>query len=663
MVLRVSALLLIAVALVSLRYSSYVDASPPSRGHDDTTVQVVEKEPFFQCDFLQSRFLADGVAIEVGVQHIEHVSTPASSVLDDLRTLVRLNLGWGELSVWSNKSNEVLVPFPLMKSGTHGLACYVYDSKSGKLMSSEAQPARFIEIGSLPAASTASSAVLTSLPPVFSYSLIVNGGAGGDASGRREEWFEIEATNVDRTIERACQKLGHSVSSEFGMAINKSMREFVQSAMRTRQNLAVRLTDARRQLSWGQVGLVNVIFGAGGLQQEKWISSEQNSWNLLNRQDFVDYLGERPTTATYPVLSAHKDRVPHLEISRALAEHVWEHLSLADAIRAAELVHEFMAIGGRLRVAVPDWWRPGNNANGSSAMLIDDLKFGHTVQYNADSLTAIFQAAGFKVKLLECHGQDGIARTTAPRGGHGATDYWDEVEGGYIERCSRHDARGAYSIVLDAEKVTDHASRTTRISGAPLPPLELYRVAHTATRQQKRDLLIQNPTTGSNLGEWGQVVDESMLLDVRRGYNGLITREEVRHLTQQPKVHILAPQPNSVMSLEWSTTSTSTITTKFQIHTMLSSDSRNGSELLFCWSVDTLVFDDAAATELMPPRCAVKVISTTTPGARCVGVGSHQEVCRVTMGDEIVLPPLTPAAAARSTHFIRLTLQVFDVVQ
>lgn len=37
-----------------------------------------------------------------------------------------------------------------------------------------------------------------------------------------------------------------------------------------------------------------------------------------------------------------------------LAEHVWEHLSLEDAHRAARNCHEFLRPGGRLRLAVPD---------------------------------------------------------------------------------------------------------------------------------------------------------------------------------------------------------------------------------------------------------------------------------------------------------------------
>lgn len=60
-----------------------------------------------------------------------------------------------------------------------------------------------------------------------------------------------------------------------------------------------------------------------------------------------------------------------------LAEHVWEHLSLEDAHRAARNCHEYLHPGGRLRLAVPDpAWFTSASASAPD-VVITDVTGGH----------------------------------------------------------------------------------------------------------------------------------------------------------------------------------------------------------------------------------------------------------------------------------------------
>lgn len=172
-----------------------------------------------------------------------------------------------------------------------------------------------------------------------------------------------------------------------------------------------------------------IVIGASGHFQPGWIPTDIHLLNLLAPKLWTEYLAEQSVDAF-------------------LAEHVWEHMSESDGIIAARTCHRFLRPGGYLRVAVPDgfhpdpayidWVKPGGVGPGC-----DD----HHVLYNHRTFTAIFETAGFDVKLLE---------------------YFDErsqfhfidwnPDDGRIERSSRFDERNIggklnyTSLMLDAVK-------------------------------------------------------------------------------------------------------------------------------------------------------------------------------------------------------------------
>lgn len=137
-----------------------------------------------------------------------------------------------------------------------------------------------------------------------------------------------------------------------------------------------------------------IVVGAGRSAYPGWHSSDIETLDLLRRKDFAR-LWSPGTREAF------------------LAEHVFEHLTLAQAQRAAAHCFEFLRPGGRLRLAVPDgrhpdpqyreYVRPGGTGPGA-----DDHKILHT----SHTLEALLAGAGFKVALLE---------------------YWDEA--GHFHAC------------------------------------------------------------------------------------------------------------------------------------------------------------------------------------------------------------------------------------
>jgi predicted SAM-dependent methyltransferase len=133
-----------------------------------------------------------------------------------------------------------------------------------------------------------------------------------------------------------------------------------------------------------------------------------------------------------------------------LAEHVWEHLSLADGQTAARLCWHHLRPGGYLRIAVPDGYHPDPayreyvRPGGSGAGAAD-----HKVLYTHQILSDILTGIGFDVQLLEYFDREGQF--------HFAD--WETADG-MIDRSSRFDERNrdkplAYtSLLLDAVRPT-----------------------------------------------------------------------------------------------------------------------------------------------------------------------------------------------------------------
>lgn len=169
---------------------------------------------------------------------------------------------------------------------------------------------------------------------------------------------------------------------------------------------------------------LRVVVGAEGVFEPGWVATSAAEFDLLNPQSWQAFVAPG-------------------SIDALLAEHVWEHLSLAQGRLAAATCYRFLKPGGRLRVAVPDGFFPDpafreyigpSGAAGGAAG-------EHKVVYTYRSLPEIFRSAGFETVLLEYHDEHGAFHSSP----------WDPRDG-LIRRSARFDRRGPISVVLDALK-------------------------------------------------------------------------------------------------------------------------------------------------------------------------------------------------------------------
>jgi predicted SAM-dependent methyltransferase len=173
---------------------------------------------------------------------------------------------------------------------------------------------------------------------------------------------------------------------------------------------------------------LRIAVGAESRADPGWITTEHSYHDIAAREDWERFFAKESLDAI-------------------LAEHVFEHLTPAAALRAAHLCHEFLKPGGRLRVAVPDGLHP-------DPAYIEWVDVGgvgpgawdHKMLYRYDTFCELFADAGFAVRLLEYWDERRVL--------HQAD--WDPADG-RIRRSIRFDTkdRGGFrysSIILDATK-------------------------------------------------------------------------------------------------------------------------------------------------------------------------------------------------------------------
>lgn len=177
------------------------------------------------------------------------------------------------------------------------------------------------------------------------------------------------------------------------------------------------------------LGRSKIVVGSDGTKYDGWVSTEQEELDLLCENNWSEYFEGGSLDAI-------------------LAEHVWEHLTPLEANVAASTCFKFLKAGGYVRVAVPDGYHP--NPHYISAVEPGGGGWGaedHKVLYTHDSLSQVFKAVGFEVKLLEYHDQKGRFYQHD----------WEEVDG-FIKRSARFDRRNINneliytSIIIDAKK-------------------------------------------------------------------------------------------------------------------------------------------------------------------------------------------------------------------
>lgn len=181
---------------------------------------------------------------------------------------------------------------------------------------------------------------------------------------------------------------------------------------------------------------MKVIIGAGSVIQDGWISLQESELNLLNRENFISLFKFENTVDAF------------------LAEHVFEHLSLEEAVIAAKNLYDFLKPFGHARIAVPDvnfkndWYHNMCKPGGPGPT--DHPAYTHKIFYDYKTLVNVFKSAGFQVKLLEYCDEKGEFHY----------QNWDEKDG-KIGRSLRFDTRNKdgkldmISLIIDAVKLID----------------------------------------------------------------------------------------------------------------------------------------------------------------------------------------------------------------
>jgi predicted SAM-dependent methyltransferase len=124
-----------------------------------------------------------------------------------------------------------------------------------------------------------------------------------------------------------------------------------------------------------------IVIGAWGRYDSGWIPTQREFLNLLKPADWERYF--QPGS-----------------VEAILAEHVWEHLTLPEALAAAQICFKYLKPGGYLRIAVPDGLHP-------DPAYVEIVKVGaripndHKVLHTYRTLSELFQNSGFRVELYE----------------------------------------------------------------------------------------------------------------------------------------------------------------------------------------------------------------------------------------------------------------------
>lgn len=169
---------------------------------------------------------------------------------------------------------------------------------------------------------------------------------------------------------------------------------------------------------------LRLIIGSAHLRQENWVASDIKALDVTREADWRKFFAPGSLDAI-------------------MAEHVWEHLTPAQALDGTRNCFSFLKPGAYFRIAVPDGLFPDPDYIEKVKVGIDD----HKVLYTYQTLSNVLTQAGFEVNLLEYFDAAGIFHAQE----------WDTAKG-MIRRSKLHDPRNQdgkieySSIIIDAIK-------------------------------------------------------------------------------------------------------------------------------------------------------------------------------------------------------------------
>ena len=157
---------------------------------------------------------------------------------------------------------------------------------------------------------------------------------------------------------------------------------------------------------------VKIIIGAGQTLYDGWIATDVPAFDVRTREDWERLF-------------------PPQSIDRLLAEHVFEHLTVAEFAEFLVCARKHLSASGRIRIAVPDGHHPDSDyiervRPGGSGLGAYD----HKVLYTSDLMADLLRGQGYQYELLEYF----------DAGGRFHRRPWN-AEDGYVGRSADHDRR------------------------------------------------------------------------------------------------------------------------------------------------------------------------------------------------------------------------------
>ncbi|MCM3693799.1 class I SAM-dependent methyltransferase [Neobacillus niacini] len=138
---------------------------------------------------------------------------------------------------------------------------------------------------------------------------------------------------------------------------------------------------------------IKVVIGAGEYNNNPgWVHTQEEELNLINENTWDNMFVRN-------------------SITTILAEHVWEHLTFEEGMQAAKLCYQYLKPLGYVRCAVPDGFFPNeeyqNIVKVGGPGPNDHPAASHKIVHNYQTLSKMFEAAGYEVTLLEYCDEEG----------------------------------------------------------------------------------------------------------------------------------------------------------------------------------------------------------------------------------------------------------------
>ena len=159
---------------------------------------------------------------------------------------------------------------------------------------------------------------------------------------------------------------------------------------------------------------VKIIIGAGQTRLESWVATDMPAFDVRKSDHW-------------------RKLFPPAAIDRMLAEHVFEHLTREELSTFLKIASEFLAPGGRVRIAVPDGYHP--DADYINSVQPGGIGVGagdHKMLYTCDLIGDLIGKQGYQFELLEYFDAAGQFHQSE----------WSARDG-FVGRSADHDERNA----------------------------------------------------------------------------------------------------------------------------------------------------------------------------------------------------------------------------